>query len=64
MTEEVLVVRTLPFEEWDLDPQTKALEAADREVEYAERALEEVQDRCEAEPGEWVSEQLADERRS
>lgn len=64
VTEEVLVVRTLPFEEWDLDPQTKALEAADREVEYAERALEEVQDRCEAEPGEWASEQLADERRS
>jgi hypothetical protein len=64
VTEEVLVVRTLPFGTWDLDPQPKAEEAAELEVEYAERSLEEVRNRCEAEPGERVSEQLAEERRA
>jgi hypothetical protein len=64
VTEEVLVVRLLPFGAWDLDPQTKAEEAAEREVELAERILADVQARCEAEPGDRVSRSLAEDRRS
>lgn len=63
-TKEVLIVRTLPFGEWGLDPQTRAVEEAELEVEYAERALDDVQRRCEAEPGDRIYEQLAEDRRS
>ncbi len=63
VTEEVPVVRMLTFGTWELDEQTKALEAAQLEVEYAERGYAEVQSRCEAEPGDRISQQLADERR-
>lgn len=64
VTEEVLVVRLMPIGAWDLDPQTKAEEAAEREVELAERILADVQARCEAEPGDRVSRSLAEDRRS
>lgn len=64
VTEEALVVRLLPLGAWDLDPQAKAEEAAELEVEYAERALDDVQRQCEAEPGDRISEQLAEDRRS
>lgn len=63
-TREVLIVRTLPFGEWDIDPQTRALEAADREVELAERFLDEVRSRCDAEPGERMSRSVAEDFRA
>jgi len=63
VTEEVPVVRMLTLGTWELDEQTKALEAAQLEVEYAERGYADVQNRCEAEPGDRISQQLADERR-
>lgn len=43
--------------------ETREERAARLEVEYAERGLAEVQNRCEAEPGDYVSQQLAEERR-
>jgi hypothetical protein len=64
VTEEVPVVRLLPFGSWEPDEQTKSLEAARVELDYAERGLEEVQRRCEAEPGDRISQQLADERQA
>lgn len=63
VTEEVPVVRLLPFGSWEPDEQTKSLEAAQVELDYAKRGLAEVQRRCEAEPGGRLSEQLAEERR-
>lgn len=63
VTEEVLVVRLLPLGTIEPDSQMRAEEAAEIEVDYANGILSDVWRRCEAEPGDQISEELAYERR-